>query len=142
MFAGSKNCQRWTCEVRQQCSPMRRIRNRRAANKKVAVTWRAADRALEFLDKMVPVAGGWGHSWWGSLGGRRWVDTGWLGSPTKAPQGERVLCLLFGASFGRLYNRATSLNELTCPLKDFAYSLLVKGDVNHERALKPVCHVY
>lgn len=37
----------------------------RAEGKKVAATWRATHHALEFLGEMVPVAGGWGHLWWG-----------------------------------------------------------------------------
>lgn len=43
-------------------------------DKKVAATWRATHRAPEFLGEMVPVAGGWGHPWWGLLFG--WASLG------------------------------------------------------------------
>jgi len=49
----------------------------RAADKKVVATWRATHHAPEFLGEMLPMDGVI-HGGGCSLGGRRWVDTGWL----------------------------------------------------------------
>jgi len=49
----------------------------RVADKKVAATWRATHHAPEFLGEMLPMDGVI-HGGGCSLGGRRWVDTGWL----------------------------------------------------------------
>lgn len=96
-----------------------RDRRSRDRGRRVTATWRGAACRNFWTKWYRSPMDGVIHGGGCSLGGRCWVDTGWL-RRRKHRGGERVLCLPFGFSFDDYgLSRAAPPGELACLLKTF-----------------------